>query len=983
MTPAESGQATPPPRIAGSYGPFVGRQRELGRLEQVLGEAASGAGRVVLLSGEPGMGKTRLATELARRAEEAGWLTLAGHAYETSSMPPYLPFREAIGQYIRVHPPPGDVGPIAGLLAPGNEPRPGAGPVQSDRYSLFESAADLLIGAARSHPPGLLLRLEDIHWADPDSLHLLQHLARRLPEAPLLLVATCRNLGADRTGAFTGTLATLIRERLCEQVDLAGLTAEETGALIGGMAGVQPPAHVAESLQVRTAGNPFFIEEVVHDLQLAGRDISSGADWNAGAAVPGSIREVLAGRLDRLSEPALRTLQVAAALDDHFPFETLALATGAAEEVLLASIDEAVAHGLLHETGEGRFQFRHAILREAIYLGLSAPRRAAVHAGIARRLTDRFGSAATDHAGELARHLLLGGRAEDLARAAGYAIQAAERAMTQLAFADAARHYETALDALERSGERTPARRCTLLLDLAAAVARTGDMGRMEALTLASAKEAREAGLSELLIRSCLASSIFGVALPDRQMIPMVEAALEMIPAGDSARRSALLSVLACQLALTESWEEAEGPREESIAMARRLKDGQALAFALRNAYMARPHEKLEVRREHVAEVMRLARDLGDKELELTSGCDHLQDSLLLGDLAAVDSGIEEHTRLAEELQQGMQTAHALILRGMRALLAGPLPTAVEINAEMHRMRRRLSVPWADRAIGAHTFVLRWEQGRLDELEPVYEAGREPAAPVALRVSLAFVCAELGRREAALQIIRGFRPEDIAAFPDPPGRMFVAAVLAQACATAGETAHAEWLYRYMLPQAGYAVSMNGSAVCLGAASRYLGLLAAAMGDFDLASRHFDEADVLNSRLGARPLLAHTMADRARMLLARDQGGDVDAAAGLLESAARAFDEVGITFHARVARELAAGASKPAKVRATYPGGLSEREVEVLRLLAAGMTNQQIADHLVISLNTVIRHVSNIFDKTGVANRAEAATFAARNGLAGS
>lgn len=993
MTRTEPGRATHPLRVVANRGPFVGRERELAALETMLGETAARGGHMALVSGEPGIGKTRLVAEAATRAEAGGWLVLAGRAYESEGMPPYLPFSEVLRQYVRECPPAelaaqlGRGAAEVALLAPELlERAPGieAGPPLSrdERYRLFEGVAGLLVNAALARQPGIMLVIDDLHWADADSLLLLQHLARRLPEAPLFVAATCRTTAADRSPALADCMATLIRERLCVQVDPGGFSTGETGRLIRELSGAEPPERVAEALRERTRGNPFFLEEAISHLLGKGRDLARERTWTDDQEVPETVRQVIASRVGRLGAETLRVLQVASALDDPFGYEALRAASETDQALLADLLDEATAHGFVGEEGEGRYRFSHALVRETIYSGLSAPRRGALHAEIAGRLDELYGVSAASHAGEVARHYLLGGRKEDLEKATGHALQAAENAMKRLAYQDAVRHYESALDALGRSGRQDTRQRCELLLALATATAKAGDMARTDQLSMLAAREALAAGELELLTRACLSTSVFGLLIPNEEFIPLIEDALARTSAGDSARRSALLSVLACQRAMTASWEEAMPVREESIAMARRVSDGQALAFALRNAYIAWPPEQLEARRTAVGEVVELARALGDRELEVTSRCDHLQDSLLLGDGEAVDAGIEVHTRLAEELQQGMQTAHALILRSMRALLSGPLTHAEELNGEMQAALRRHGISWTRGALAAHTFLLRWEQGRLAELEPAYRAGHEREAPLAVRVCLAFILAHTGDAAGARVIINGIDEGQIASFSDRASRTYVVAMLAQASAAVGETGLAETLGTYLVPQANHAVTVNGSPACMGSASRYLGLLASTVGRFEEAERHFDDADAFNERLGARPLLAHTKVDRARTHLARGGHGELARARELLREAALAFDALEISHHAGETRQLLASLPAGERVRPVYPGGLSEREVEVLRLAASGLTNQQIADELVISLNTVIRHVSNIFDKTGVANRAEAATFAARNGLTG-
>jgi len=903
------------PRLAlAGRSPFVGREHELEALDSMLRETASGTGRVALLAGEPGIGKTRLLAEAAERAAAQGWLVLCGRAYESEGIPPYLPFTEALRQHVKACPP-GDLRAQLGRGAaevallvpellervPGLEPSPPLS--QDERYRLFEGVAGFLLNAANAYPPGLLLVVDDLHWADQATLLLLQHLARRLSEAPLLVAATCRTTEVDRSRPFTDILAQMHRERLCEQLDVGPFTTEEAGQLIGRLAGADPSPQVVVSVHRRTGGNPFFLEEAVRHLVAEGRDLAEEQALPADSGVPETVRQVIGSRLSRLQPETLRTLQTASALGDPFSFDTLAAAVGVGLAPLLDALDEASACGFVREEGSGDYHFSHALVRETVYAGLSAPRRAVLHAQVAEKLEALFRANAAAHAEELAHHFLLGGRRGDLAKAMGYALQAAERATRQTAFEEALQYYKMALDAHERSGEQDEVRRCEILLALATATFKAGDWDRCDEINLDAAEAARAAGLPELLARACLATAA-PMPRPNPRVVPLLEAALATIPGGDSSRRSGLLSVLACQRTFAGSWEEQSSMREESIAMARRLGDVRALAFALRNAYIRwKPDGWVP---EPIEEVIQLARELGDKELEVISRCHHLQVALALGDIAAVDSGIEEHARLGEELQQRVQMLHPAILRSMRALLAGPLSLAEQLSDEVLKLARRYNAPWAPPAVVSllmPTLVLRWEQGRLAELQPAYRAALERQAAPQTQTRFAFVCSELGDVAEARARVERLGVDRFAAIPYDFDWAFALSLLSQVCSSTGDTEHAEVLYDLLLPRAEYVVTVDAAGVCLGSTSRYLGLLATTLCRFDDAERHFDDSDAMNTRLGARPLLAHTKIDRAGLHLARCGRDDLPRARQLLEEAGAAFEGLEMDYHAGKAREL--------------------------------------------------------------------------------
>ena len=972
--------------------PFVGRERELATLTARLEAAAHGEGGIALISGEPGIGKSRVLRQLADGARESGWLVLSGRAYDTEGMPPYLPFIEALRQYVETCPPPELRVQLArgaaevALLVPevlervsGIKPSP---PLSRDeRFRLFEGVTGFLLNIAREGTPGLLVSLEDLHWADEATLRLLAHLGSRLREVPLLIAATCRTAEADRSQVFTAVVTNLQRERLCERVDVPSFSWRESAQLVEHLTGSSPAEAAVDAIHEETGGNPFFLEEVVRHLQAEGRDPGDG-DVVARMAIPESVRQLIGVRLSRLCPESVRMLQVAAVLGDPFSYDALAASTGVDPGSLLDALDEASACGFLKDDdGSNSYQFSHALVRETVYAGLSGPRRAVLHAEVAEKLEGLYEATATDHAGELARHFLAGSRRGDLRKAMGHALRAAEQAMAQRAFDDAVRYYELALDAHGRAGGRDETARCEMLLALATATFKAGDWGRCDEINLAAAEAARAGGLPDLLARACLATAAYSPS-PLKPVIPLLEDALAAIPTGDSSCRSSLLSLLACQHSMAGSGEETAPMREESVAMARRVGDVRALAFALRNAYIEWDPARMEERREAVEEVIQLARELGDKELEVTSQCDHLQTSILLGDISAVDAGIEAHVRLGDELQQRMQLAHGLILSGMRALLAGNVSHADELNSELQRFAQQHPVPWAAPAIDLQTLILRWAQGRLAELPHAYGVADERAGRLLNVIACrAFICSEQDDAPDALALIQQLDPKRLATIPDYVDRTLALSLLSQACAAVGATAHADALYWLALPHADYVVKAGSGAVCLGSVSRYLGMLATTLGRFDDAARHFDESDAMNSRLHAGPLLAHTRVDRARMHLARHGRGDRRRAHALLEEARERFEGFGMSYHASRARDLL---DRPelaaARLRPRYPDGLTQREGEILGLIAAGASSREAGEKLVLSVRTVERHIANVYLKTGTHNRAQMTAYALAHGL---
>jgi tetratricopeptide (TPR) repeat protein len=437
-----------------------------------LAATASGEGAVALVAGEPGIGKTRLLAELGSRARAAGWTVLSGRAYDSEGMPPYLPFVEALRSYVRstsVERLRTELGPGAAefaLLVPElrdltPEPLsiPGASPEQQ-RYRLFESVCDVLDAAARGGETGLLLTLDDLHWADPPTLRLLRHLARRLDRTPLLVVAY-RTVELDASIEFNECLAALAHEGSRGPLLLASLRLEETVALAESIAGGEVSGTVATAIQRATEGNPFFIGEVVRNLRAQGRELGHADATSCAWAVPELVRQVISARLARLQSSTIDLLRHGAVLGDGFTFEVVRSASGLEEAAALTAIEEAIAAGMLRAEGDS-YYFAHALIRRTLYDALSPARRQRLHLRAAEAIESVHAGHLDPHVPALAGHYRLAGEVADPGTAIEYAMQAGAAAQAVLAWEDAAAHWRAALQMME-DHDIEPVRRAEVL----------------------------------------------------------------------------------------------------------------------------------------------------------------------------------------------------------------------------------------------------------------------------------------------------------------------------------------------------------------------------------------------------------------------------------------------------------------------------------------------------------------------------------------
>jgi DNA-binding CsgD family transcriptional regulator len=398
------------------------------------------------------------------------------------------------------------------------------------------------------------------------------------------------------------------------------------------------------------------------------------------------------------------------------------------------------------------------------------------------------------------------------------------------------------------------------------------------------------------------------------------------------------------------------------------------------HAFQGQP-EKITECLAYATEIVRLAEETGEREMAL-DGRGWITFALVrLGDIQELDVQLAARSRLAQELQYPHQLYMSAVTQVMRALLDGRFAEGEQLAQQALATGQRLQSEGVDGIFAMQMFTLRREQGRLHELAPVVRHFvQQHGAASTWRPGLALIYSELGREREARAAFEQLAAYDFADLPQDGLWLTCVTYLAEVCAFLGDARRAAILYRLLLPYNGYSVVVGATDVCYGAASHYLGMLAATMERWEDAAQHFEDALAMNARMGARPWLAHTQHQYAVMLLARHQPGDRDQAMSLLQEALTTARELGM--HALEGRLSIYIEPRPAPMPATLDvlADLSQREVEVLHLLTVGKSNREIADALCISLNTVATHVRNILTKTSTANRTEAAAYALRRGL---
>jgi DNA-binding CsgD family transcriptional regulator len=968
-----------------------------------LTAAGQDEGGVVLVAGEPGVGKTRLLAELAAHAQDAGWQVLSGRAYDSEGMPPYLPFVEALRGYIRGVP----VETLQALLGSGADdlallvpelasPQPNRPAVPSltpeqQRYWLFEHVADFLLALARSRAPGMLLVLDDLHWADAPTLYLLLHLARRIGGAPILLAGAHRTVDRDRADPLAGLLAGLSREHLVHQISLAPFSHDEAGTLVAALTTKPPAPAVVDAIYRRTEGNAYFVEEVVRRLHEGGGDLND-PQRVVELAVPESIRQVIDRRLARLSQETQRMLQTAAVLGDDIMIDVLGMGSGLASAPLLDALDDAMRAGLLTEVGD-RYQFRHALVRQTILADLRLHRRQRLHLRIARALEATTGGRSPESLATLATHYRLAGPTADPEKALIYSRRAGDAAAAVFAWEQAIRYRQAALDQLDGDGgssdRAVAAQRCELLLALGEAQARAGDILTALETYLHVCGLARTLPTPDLFARGALA---YG-ELPrnragevEQLRVDLLEEAIRAIGEDATALRARLQSCLALSLYWSNDPERRASLSHAALVTARQIADPATLAYILsRRHQVLISLNRFDTRLAVADELVRIGEQLRDPEIVRQGHFWRINDLLELGQLTEAEGALDAHGHLADELRLPFFQMTTVQWRAVWALFGGRIEESDRLTQESLAMwQKAYGDRWNQMAF-LHRIGLRRAQGRLAEIETEVQsmATRRPITPL-YRTLPAYVHSLMGCESQAREEFAALAGHDFADLLGSSYLINTVTYLAEICTVLRDRDRAPVLYELLRPFAGFNGVNWAYPNFSGAFDHYLGLLATTMGDWDAAARHFDDALAMHTRMGARLFLARTQQAYATLLCARNHAGDLLRARSLLGLAAAAFEDMGMLQNAGVVRvmlaDLADVNAPPA--RANHPDGLSARELDVLRLIAAGKSNREIAEALVISYNTVERHINHIFAKTGVANRVEAATYAQRHGIAG-
>jgi DNA-binding SARP family transcriptional activator len=893
---------------------FVGREGELAELAGGLDDALGGRGCLFLLVGEPGIGKSRLAEELVARARAGGARVLVGRCWEAGGAPAYWPWVQSLRDYVRDSDGAAlreqlgaGAADLAQLLPELRERFPDLSePPSPDsdaaRFRLFDAVAEFLRRACQSRP--IVLVLDDLHAADAPSLLLLRFLTRELGSTRMLVLGAYRDVDPLPGQPLTEMLADVTREPVTRRLSLGGLSERETLEYAELTSADLASAELVAALYEETEGNPLFVGEMLRLLAVEG--VRSVSPAEVRLAIPQSVRDVIARRLTHLSEECNRVLVLASVLGREFALEGLSRMGGVSEEELLDLLDEAMTARVVSDVGggAGRLRFAHVLIRDTLYDGLTSARRLRLHRLAVEALEALYGDEPGPHLAELAYHSVVG---SDFDKGLLYGRRAGDRSLRLLAYEEAARLYESALDALGFADPQDEQTRCKLLLGLGEAEVRAGKTRAAKQAFVEAAGIARRLGLARELAQAAAGYGgriAWARAARDDRLVPLLEEGLAALADEDVELRARLLARLAGALRDEPSRQRRDRLSGEAVELARRTGDPAALAYALdgRVAAIVGPDTVAECLALGT-ELRQVAERIGDKERVAAGHYARVFAQLQVGDLPATEAELKAMSGIADELRQPAQLWLACAVRAMLALAAGRLTEAGALVPQALALGERAVAEIAIPTYGLQQYTLYDFRGSLEEAEPAIRdlVVAYPARPV-FRCALALLHARLGRTEQAKRGLDQLSQDRCSALPLDQEWLYGMSLLAETCVLLSDSHPAAVLSRLLTPWAGFnAVDIPEGT--RGAVSRYLGLLSTTTKHWEEAEVHFENAVAMNSRMGARPWLAHTQSDYARMLLARDGPGDRERAQKLLDAALASYRELGMKSYAATAATL--------------------------------------------------------------------------------
>jgi eukaryotic-like serine/threonine-protein kinase len=705
---------------------FVGREQELKQLENAFDNALSGQGSLLMIVGEPGIGKTTITEQVSTYVAMRGGRTLTGHCYEEGSLSlPYLPFVEAIRAHVVDH----DGEQLSQELGQGaadvarivsevrdrvNVVPASSGSPEEERFRLFQAVTSFLRNASGVQP--LCIILEDLHDADKGTMEMLVHLGRNLGGARLLLIGTYRDVEVDRTHPLSAALAELRRVESFARIPLRGLSPTEVQRMLSNIAGQEVLYELAEAVYRQTEGNPLFIQEVIRYAAESGLIKREGGQWVATTdslitSIPEGLKDVIGRRLSGLSESCNRVLSVASVIGRDFAVDVLKRVAGVSEDDMDAAIEEASRVSLIEEMRgqrELRYRFTHAFFRQTLYEEMIAPRRLRMHNEVAKALEAHYAGRVEDHAAELADHYAHSSSEEDLLKAVKFGEMAATRAASVYAFGEASRLLEQAIQVQEIVAPDDAQKLYDLLMELSRVLVSAGEANRVFQETAKRAVDlGKKLGGGVLVAR---AAEQAGTAMVYHHgtlsfVMPEYQAWCELMDQNappESPDRVMADSWNAWIPWTAKDQRKAWPMRQGALALAQRLQDRQALSVALFGFTV--PGNPMSADLDRVEAALQL-KDMPRSGLTpfmegqmLWSIADTICDT---GDLDTALRIWEQLDTFVERVSDPYVVTWQVFTKASRAFLAGDFERAIELGEDIETRAEQMGIPVWGKLIGS------------------------------------------------------------------------------------------------------------------------------------------------------------------------------------------------------------------------------------------------------------------------------------------
>jgi class 3 adenylate cyclase/tetratricopeptide (TPR) repeat protein len=903
--------------------PMVGRENESAILRQRWERAREGEGQVVLLSGEPGIGKSRLAQAFKEQAAAEAITWLECHCspyYQNSAHYPvidllqrWLEFQSLddssaklekledglkkydlpLADYLPL------VAPLLSLPVPEEYPRLTL-TLEAQKEKTHRAIQSWLLKIAE--PEALVLLIEDMHWADPSTLELLGPLLDQVATMRLLLILTYRP-EFDLPWPSRSHFATITLNRL------PGAQAE---TIVRNVTSEKPlPPEVLDQIISKTDGVPLFVEELTKMVLDSGLLQERGGRYELTGplpplAIPSTLQDSLMARLDRLGS-VREVAHLAATIGRDFSYDLLHAISPLDDSNLPNAMTALVDAEVLYQRGllpQARYFFKHALIRDAAYESLLKSRRQQIHSRIARVLEEQFPETVEGQPELIAHHYCQAGLA---GQAIPYWKKAGEQALKRAAFTEAINYFTQALSflpewisesRLDEQQRESGELRGALLLAMGEAQRRGGQPVKARQTLLRAMEIAHAVSSSDLVSRvaeqQMRLRGHFGLS-PGPAATRLLEETLARIATEDSLPRARMLAALGFLLAHGGATERAFQYGSQGAAMARRLDHPQLLSANLSAMIASRQlPEYAEQYRLYAGEMLEAAKAANSPEHTARALWNLVYSALQQGDIVSAKRDLKDLALSVEELREPFMYCLMKNFQACEASIQGRFEDCERLAHETLAIGQTLEIENAAGVFGVQMFTLRREQGRLHEVEPLLRHFvQTPEGTHAWLPGLALIYSELGRTTEARAVFEQLAASDFAGIPRDSNWLVCLTYLADVCTFLGDISRASILYELMSPCKGINVLIASGSACYGSASRYLGALAALTMRWDEAERHFEDALAMNSAMGALPWLAHTQYQYATMLLSRDQPGDSVKASALLNDALATARELGM------------------------------------------------------------------------------------------